>query len=285
MTTDQASEVESRRSGAIAHSAVQLDFPRRSKLSWALLDAWTVCWRNLLQVPRAPELLVFTTIQPVMFVLLFRYVFGGAISVPGGSYVNFLMAGIFVQTVAFGSITTGIGLADDLGKGIVDRFRSLPMARSAVLLGRTLSDLVRNTFTVIVMLIVGVAVGFRPDGTVFDYVLAFVLLLLFSFAFSWIAATVGLAVGSVEAAQSGGFIWLFPLTFASSAFVPVASMPGWLQTFAEHQPVTVTVNAIRAWTLGLPVGTAGWQALAWCLGILAVFMPLSVARYKRTTSR
>jgi ABC-2 type transport system permease protein/oleandomycin transport system permease protein len=285
MTTDQASEVESRRAGAIAHSAVQLDFPRRSNLSWALLDAWTVCWRNLLQVPRAPELLVFTTIQPVMFVLLFRYVFGGAISVPGGSYVNFLMAGIFVQTVAFGSITTGIGLADDLGKGIVDRFRSLPMARSAVLLGRTLSDLVRNTFTVIVMLIVGVAVGFRPDGTVFDYVLAFVLLLLFSFAFSWIAATVGLAVGSVEAAQSGGFIWLFPLTFASSAFVPVASMPGWLQTFAEHQPVTVTVNAIRAWTLGLPVGTAGWQALAWCLGILAVFMPLSVARYKRTTSR
>jgi ABC-2 type transport system permease protein/oleandomycin transport system permease protein len=287
MTTDQASVTESsaRRSGTVARSAVPLDFPHRSKLSWALLDAWTVCWRNLLQVPRAPELLVFTTIQPVMFVLLFRYVFGGAISVPGGSYVNFLMAGIFVQTVAFGSITTGIGLADDLGKGIVDRFRSLPMARSAVLLGRTLSDLVRNTFTVIVMLIVGIAVGFRPDGTALDYVLAFVLLLLFSFAFSWIAATVGLAVGSVEAAQSGGFIWLFPLTFASSAFVPVASMPGWLQTFAEHQPVTVTVNAIRAWTLGLPVGTAGWQALAWCLGILAVFMPMSVARYKRTASR
>ena len=287
MTTDQASVTESsaRRSGAVARSTVPLDFPHRSKLSWALLDAWTVCWRNLLQVPRAPELLVFTTIQPVMFVLLFRYVFGGAISVPGGSYVNFLMAGIFVQTVAFGSITTGIGLADDLGKGIVDRFRSLPMARSAVLLGRTLSDLVRNTFTVIVMLIVGIAVGFRPDGTAFDYVLAFVLLLLFSFAFSWIAATVGLAVGSVEAAQSGGFIWLFPLTFASSAFVPVASMPGWLQTFAEHQPVTVTVDAIRAWTLGTPIGTAGWQALAWCLGILAVFMPMSVARYKRTASR
>jgi ABC-2 type transport system permease protein/oleandomycin transport system permease protein len=287
MTTDQASAVESSapRSGAVARSAVQLDFPQRGKLTWALTDAWTVCWRNLLQVPRAPELLVFTTIQPVMFVLLFRYVFGGAISVPGGSYVNFLMAGIFVQTVAFGSITTGIGLADDLGKGIVDRFRSLPMARSAVLLGRTLSDLVRNTFTVIVMLIVGVAVGFRPDGTALDYVLAFVLLLLFSFAFSWIAATVGLAVGSVEAAQSGGFIWLFPLTFASSAFVPVDSMPGWLQAFAEHQPVTVTVDAIRAWTLGTPIGTAGWQALAWCLGILAVFMPLSVARYKRTASR
>jgi ABC-2 type transport system permease protein len=287
MTTDQASAAETTvaRSGPVARSAVQLDFPKRSRLSWALADAWTVCWRNLLQVPRAPELLVFTTIQPVMFVLLFRYVFGGAISVPGGSYVNFLMAGIFVQTVAFGSITTGIGLADDLGKGIVDRFRSLPMARSAVLLGRTLSDLVRNTFTVIVMLIVGVAVGFRPDGSALDYILAFVLLLLFSFAFSWIAATVGLAVGSVEAAQSGGFIWLFPLTFASSAFVPVDSMPGWLQAFAEHQPVTVTVNAIRAWTLGLPVGTAGWQALGWCLGILAVFMPLSVAKYKRTASR
>ena len=287
MTTDQASAVaaETRRSGAVARSTVPLDFPHRGRLSWALLDAWTVCWRNLLQVPRAPELLVFTTIQPVMFVLLFRYVFGGAIAVPGGSYVNFLMAGIFVQTVAFGSITTGIGLADDLGKGIVDRFRSLPMARSAVLLGRTLSDLVRNTFTVIVMLIVGIAVGFRPDGSAFDYLLAFVLLLLFSFAFSWIAATVGLAVGSVEAAQSGGFIWLFPLTFASSAFVPVASMPGWLQAFAEHQPVTVTVDAIRAWTLGTPIGTAGWQALGWCVGILAVFMPLSVARYKRTASR
>jgi ABC-2 type transport system permease protein/oleandomycin transport system permease protein len=287
MTTDQASAVSTAdgTSGPVARSAVALDFPKRSKLYWALADAWTVCWRNLLQVPRAPELLVFTTIQPVMFVLLFRYVFGGAISVPGGSYVNFLMAGIFVQTVAFGSITTGIGLADDLGKGIVDRFRSLPMARSAVLLGRTLSDLVRNTFTVIVMLIVGVAVGFRPDGSVFEYILAFLLLLLFSFAFSWIAATVGLAVGSVEAAQSGGFIWLFPLTFASSAFVPVDSMPGWLQAFAEHQPVTVTVDAIRAWTLGTPVGTAGWQALGWCLGILAIFMPLSVAKYKRTASK
>jgi ABC-2 type transport system permease protein/oleandomycin transport system permease protein len=287
MTTDQASAVSTAdgTSGPVARSAVALDFPKHSKFYWALADAWTVCWRNLLQVPRAPELLVFTTIQPVMFVLLFRYVFGGAISVPGGSYVNFLMAGIFVQTVAFGSITTGIGLADDLGKGIVDRFRSLPMARSGVLLGRTLSDLVRNTFTVIVMLIVGVAVGFRPDGSAFEYILAFLLLLLFSFAFSWIAATVGLAVGSVEAAQSGGFIWLFPLTFASSAFVPVDSMPGWLQAFAEHQPVTVTVDAIRAWTLGTPIGTAGWQALGWCLGILAVFMPLSVAKYKRTASK
>jgi ABC-2 type transport system permease protein/oleandomycin transport system permease protein len=287
MSTDQASAVtaQARPPGTVARSAVHLDFPHRSRLSWALLDAWTVCWRNLLQVPRAPELLVFTTIQPVMFVLLFRYVFGGAISVPGGSYVNFLMAGIFVQTVAFGSITTGIGLADDLGKGIVDRFRSLPMARSAVLLGRTLSDLVRNSFTVVVMLIVGIAVGFRPDGTVPDYILAFLLLLLFSFAFSWIAATVGLAVGSVEAAQSGGFIWLFPLTFASSAFVPVDSMPSWLQAFAEHQPVTVTVDAIRAWTLGTPIGTAGWQAFAWCVGILAVFMPMSVRRYKHTASR
>jgi ABC-2 type transport system permease protein len=287
MTTDQASAVETAdgRSGPVARSTVPLDFPKRSKLFWALADAWTVCWRNLLQVPRAPELLVFTTIQPVMFVLLFRYVFGGAISVPGGSYVNFLMAGIFVQTVAFGSITTGIGLADDLGKGIVDRFRSLPMARSAVLLGRTLSDLVRNTFTVFVMLVVGIAVGFRPHGSAGNYILAILLLLLFSFAFSWIAATVGLAVGSVEAAQSGGFIWLFPLTFASSAFVTVTSMPGWLQAFAKHQPVTVTVDAIRGWTLGTPIGTAGWQALGWCLGILAVFMPLSVARYKRTASR
>src|ERR671915_139523 len=201
--------------------------PRRhSKLYWALADGWVLAKRNLVQIPRIPELLVFATIQPVMFVLLFRYVFGGAIDVGGTSYVNFLMAGIFVQTVAFGSMTTGIGLAEDLQKGLVDRFRSLPMARSAVLTGRTIADLVRNLFVVFVMLIVGILVGFRPEAEVTGWVAAIGLLLLLSFAFSWIGATIGLMVRSVEAVQSAGFIWLFPLTFASSAFVRTEDMPG-----------------------------------------------------------
>src|ERR671915_2539090 len=200
--------------------------PRRSRVYWALADGLVLARRNLVQIPRIPELLVFATIQPVMFVLLFRYVFGGAIDVGGTSYVNFLMAGIFVQTVAFGAVTTGIGLAEDLQKGLVDRFRSLPMARSAVLTGRTIADLVRNMFVVAVMLAVGLLVGFRPEAEVTGWVAAIGLLLLLSFAFSWIGATIGLMVRSVEAVQSAGFIWLFPLTFASSAFVRTEDMPG-----------------------------------------------------------
>ncbi len=220
-----------------------------------------------------------------MFVLLFRYVFGGAIDVGGTSYVNFLMAGIFVQTVAFGSMTTGIGLAEDLQKGLVDRFRSLPMARSAVLTGRTIADLVRNMFVVAVMLAVGLLVGFRPDAGVTGWVAAIGLLLLLSFAFSWIGATIGLMVRSVEAVQSAGFIWLFPLTFASSAFVRTEDMPGWLQTFADHQPMTQVIDAVRGLLLDQSVGSHGWQALAWCMGILLVFVPLSVSLYRRTTAR
>jgi len=258
---------------------------RRGRLQWALADAWVLARRNLLHIPRVPELLVFSTIQPIMFVLLFRYVFGGAIRGTGTSYVNFLMAGIFVQTVAFGSVITGIGLAEDLQRGIVDRFRSLPMSHSAVLTGRTIADLVRNMFTVAVMLAVGLLVGFRPHGSVLGWIGAVGILLLISFSFSWIAAVVGLSVRSVEAAQSAGFIWLFPLTFASSAFVPTSTMPGWLQAFADHQPITLAVNAERALLLGLPVGSNGWQAVAWCAGILAVFVPLAVSLYRRVAAR
>src|SRR5205823_14271849 len=163
--------------------------------------------------------------------------FGGAIQVPGGQFVNFLMPGIFVQTVAFGAVTTGVGLAQDMQRGLIDRFRSLPMSSSAVLTGRTVADLVRNLFTVVIMLIVGFLVGFRPGGTIFEFLLGILVLMGISFAFSWISAFVGLMVRSVEAAQSGGFIWMFPLTFASSAFVPVKTMPSWLQPFAEHNPV------------------------------------------------
>jgi ABC transporter DrrB family efflux protein len=260
--------------------------PRRhSKLYWALADGWVLAKRNLVQIPRIPELLVFATIQPVMFVLLFRYVFGGAIDVGGESYVNFLMAGIFVQTVAFGAVSTGIGLSEDLQKGLVDRFRSLPMARSAVLTGRTIADLVRNFFVVLVMLLVGILVGFRPDAGVAGWAGSIGLLLLFSFSFSWIGATIALLLRSTEAVQSAGFIWLFPLTFASSAFVPTEGMPGWLQTFANHQPITQVIDAVRAFLLDQPVGSHGWQALAWCLAILAVAIPVSVTLYRRVETR
>jgi ABC transporter DrrB family efflux protein len=257
----------------------------RPSLYWTFADALVLAKRHLIQIPRIPEELIFATIQPIMFVLLFRYVFGGAIAVSGTSYVNYLMAGIFAQTVIFGATSTGIGLATDLQRGLVDRFRSLPMAKSAVLTGRTISDLVRNTFVVFVMWMVGLLVGFRPDGNILSWVAAVGLLLLTSFAFSWISATIGLLVRTVEAAQSAGFIWLFPLTFASSAFVPTQSMPSWLQTFANHQPVTLIVNAVRGLLLNQPNASTIWQAIAWCVGILVVFIPLAVWAYGRRTAR
>lgn len=266
-------------------SATQFKPQRRSGLYWALADAWVLAKRRLTQIPRIPDELVFATIQPVMFVVLFRYVFGGAIRGAGPNYANFLMAGIFVQTVIFGATTTGVGLAQDLEKGLVDRFRSLPMAKSAVLSGRTIADLVRNLFVVLVMLVVGLIVGFRPSGSPLAWVAGFGLILLVSFAFSWVSATIGLIVHSVEAAQSAGFVWLFPLTFASSAFAPVDTMPDWLQTFANHQPVTIFVNAVRALLLGQPVGAEAWQSVVWCLAILAVFIPLSVWLYGRRVGR
>ncbi len=247
----------------------------------ALRDSGIIVWRQLVQLPRIPEVLIFALIQPVMFVLLFRYVFGGAIETPGESYVNYLMPGIFAQTVAFGAVASGIGLAEDLRRGIIDRFRSLPMARSAVLVGRTVSDLVRNAVVVGVMYGVGLLVGFRPEGSIWAQAVAFALLLLTSFAFSWIGVVIALSMKTVEAVQSAGFIWLFPLTFASSAFVPTDSMPPWLQAFAEHQPFTIVVNAVRALFLGQPVGNLIWLTLAWMIGILAVMIPLATRRYRR----
>ncbi len=247
----------------------------------ALRDSGIILWRQLIQLPRIPEVLIFALIQPVMFVLLFRYVFGGAIATPGESYVNYLMPGIFAQTVAFGAVASGIGLAEDLRRGIIDRFRSLPMARSAVIVGRTVSDLVRNFAVVMVMYVVGILVGFRPEGSVGAQVLAFLLLLLTSFAFSWIGVVIALSMKTVEAVQSAGFIWLFPLTFASSAFVPTDTMPGWLQAFADNQPFTIVVNAVRALFLDLPVGNYVWLTLAWMIGITAVMVPLATRQYRR----
>ena len=256
----------------------------RSRTYWALSDAWVVTKYNLIAVPRVPELLVFLTIQPILFVVLFRYVFGGAIDTPGLSYVNFLIPGIIVQTVAFGGITTGIGLAEDLQKGVIDRLRSLPMARFALLAGRTIADIARNMFSIVLMVVVGIIVGFSfQDTDVAKVIGGVLLLLLFGFAFSWIAALIGLSVPNAEVAQSAGFIWLFPLTFASSAFVPVDSMPDWLQAFADVNPVTVTVNAVRELWLGMPSGNDILWSVLWSLGLIAIFAPLATLRYRRTS--
>jgi ABC-2 type transport system permease protein/oleandomycin transport system permease protein len=254
---------------------------RAAALRWAVADAVTITGRNLTTLRRLPQLLVFSTIQPVLFVLMFRYVFGGAISVPGVDYVNYLMPGIFAQTVVFGALTTGVGLAEDLNKGLIERFRSLPMARSAVLAGRTLADLVRNVFVVILMLIVGFLVGFRPSATVLAFVAGIGVLVLFAFSLSWLFAIIGLSVSNAETAQAASFPILAPLVFASTAFVPLHSMPGWLQAWAGNQPVSKAVDATRALMIGGPTRDSLLASLAWSIGIVAVFAPLAVRKYRR----
>jgi ABC transporter DrrB family efflux protein len=245
-------------------------------------DALAIAGRNLIAYRRVPQLLVFSTIQPVIFVLLFRYVFGGAVrSLPGVPYVDYLIPGIFVQTTVFGAIGTAIGLATDLKSGLLERFRSLPMARSAVLAGRTLADLSRNVFVTALMALVGFAVGFRVHTGALAFLFAMALVLLFGYALSWVFATVGLAVGDPETAQAAAFPVMAPLVFASSAFVPVSSMPGWLQPFANHQPVSVTASAVRALVIGGPTTSYVLQSLAWCAGIFLVFAPIAVRRYRR----
>ena len=253
----------------------------RPALVRAVRDALAITWRNLIGYRRVPQLLVFSTIQPVIFVLLFRYVFGGAIDTGRVPYVDFLMPGVFVQTVVFGSLATAIGLAADMKSGLLERFRSLPMARSAVLAGRTLADLTRNVFVVILMVAVGFLVGFRIHTNALALIGGILLLLFFGYAMSWIFATVGLALGDPETAQAAAFPVLAPLVFASTVFVPLESMPGWLQVWAEHQPVSVTASAVRALVLGGPTASLVWQSLAWCVGLLAVFAPLAVRRYRR----
>ncbi|MHB8319827.1 MAG: ABC transporter permease [Acidimicrobiales bacterium] len=254
------------------------------RIRWMLSDVVTVTWRNLLGFLRIPEALFFSTLQPVMFVLLFRYVFGGAIHVEGTAYVNYLMPGIFVQTVCFGAVATSIGLAEDLQKGLIERFRALPMARIAVLGGRTSADLVRNVFVVAIMTGVGYLVGFRIGTNAALFLVGALLLLVFAYSLSWGFSVVGLSAPNSETAQVMSFPLLFPLTFASSAFVPVSSMPGWLQAFAAHQPVSLVVDAARSLMLGgaYHSTSAELQALAWCVGLLAVLVPLGVWRYRRT---
>jgi ABC transporter DrrB family efflux protein len=245
-------------------------------------DCRAMAGRQLRKTLRRPTYVVYLFVQPIMFVLLFRYVFGGAIDTGGVSYVDFLMPGIIVQTSIFGALTTGLGLTEDMKAGVVDRFRSLPIARSAVLVGRTAADLATNTCALLVMLAVGIIVGFRPSQPFYDIVLALLLVLAFAYVFSWISAFVGLSVKDPESAQSVGFIWVFPLTFASSAFVPTDSMPQVLQWFAKINPVTLTVDAARALMIG--DGDALKPALgtlAWLVGLLVIFVPLSVRAFRR----
>jgi ABC-2 type transport system permease protein/oleandomycin transport system permease protein len=220
-------------------------------------------------------------IQPIMFVILFRYVFGGIIQVPGVSYVNYLIPGILVQTVIFGSVGTTVGLAEDLQKGLIERFRALPMARLAVLAGRTVSDLFRNILILIIITGVGFLVAFRPHGGVIPYLQACLLMLFFAYCLSWGFAFVGLAAPNAEAAQAMIFPVIFPLTFASAIFVPVFSMPGWLRPFANNQPISQTAIAVRGLMLGKPHGQSTWIALAWALGAIIVLAPLAVNKYRK----
>ena len=265
-----------------------------SSLTEALSDSAIITKRNLIKVKRVPDLLVFATVSPIMFVLLFRYVFGGAIRVPGGvSYAEFLIPGIFAQTVVFGSTITGYSLAQDLQQGLIDRFRSLPMSRSAVLVGRTVADAASNLISIAVMALTGVIVGWRIHTSVLQALGGFLLLVLFAYSISWLMALVGLLVRTPEVVNNASFIVIFPLTFISNAFVPLQSLPSVLQTFAEYNPVSTVVQAARelfgntsgpppdAW----PMQHAALYTVLWAAVFLAVFVPLSVRTYQRTATR
>jgi ABC-2 type transport system permease protein/oleandomycin transport system permease protein len=256
-----------------------------TSLAYTVSDTIVIAKRNLLRVPRQPDLLLAYTIQPVIFIVLFVYVFGGAINTPGFDYVDFLMPGIITQSIAFGGFVTAIGLNEDLRKGLIDRFRSLPMARSAVLAGRTLSDIALNAFSLFVMVAIGYVVGFNFDSPIYEIVVGIVLLLLFGYAFSWLFALMGMVASSPESAQSVGFLVIFPLTFASSAFVPPDTMPSWLEAFADVNPITIVVNAIRALWLDAPAEDYVWQAFAWSIGLIVIFAPLAVRAYRRAAVR
>lgn len=266
-------------------------------LSAAVRHTAVITRRNTLRVIRLPQLLLFSTVQPVMFLLLFNFVFGGAIAIvgPGGTvpagsnYINWLIPGILVQASVFGATATALGLTEDLGAGVIDRFRSLPMARSAVLTGRTLADLVRNAFVTTLMLVVGFIMGWRFEQGFPKMMLGVAIALLFGYSFSWVMAAIGLTAKTPETAQSAGFLPIFPLVFASSVFVPTTTMPDWLRVFADNQPVSIVANAVRSLMipeqaltpLGFDQGTLIWQSLAWIAGIVVVFGPLAVRQYKK----
>lgn len=256
---------------------------RPMPLMRAFVDTGSIAWRNLIDLYRVPRFLVFTMVQPIIFVVLFRYVFGGAIrGIPGLPYVDYLMPGIFVQTVVFGSITTGISMATDVKSGMLERFRALPMSRIAVLSGRTVSDIARTAVALVLLTAVGFAVGFRVQTNGFSFVLSLLLVLLFAYSLLWLQTLVGLALKDPETAQAASFPIIAPLVFASSAFVPVATMPSWLQGFATYQPVSATVSAARALAVGGPTLSYVLQSIAWSVGIILICAPLAVWQYRRS---
>lgn len=257
---------------------------KRSKLYWAFSDFSVLTKRSMVYIVRNMDQALSTVFMPIMFLLLFRYVFGGAIDTPGVSYVNFLFAGIIVQSAAFGATYTAIGVTTDIRRGIIDRFKSLPMISSAVLVGHTITDLVRNTISSIIMVLVGLLVGFRPTADVWDWLAALGILMLFTFAFSWLSAIMGLMSKTIEGVQWITFVLVFPITFISSAFVPTAGMPSYLRAFAENQPVTHVIEAIRSLTVGTPMDNHGWLAVIWSLGILVVSYVVAVYMFKRKTT-
>ncbi len=264
-------------------STPTLTVASHTSIGYAVRDVLTLSRRNLLALFRIPTAVVFAMIQPVMFVLLFRYVFGGALgsSVPGGQYVNFLIPGILVQTTIFGAVGTAIGLAEDLQRGLIERFKALPMARMAVLGGRTLADTLRNVMVLIIITGVGFLVGFRPHGGVLRYLAACLVMLLFAYCLSWGFAFVGLAAPNSETAQAMTFPLIFPLTFASTIFIPLAYLPHWLQGFANNQPVSQAADAVRALMSGTPAGDSVWVSLLWSVGLIAVLAPLAVNQFRK----
>lgn len=258
---------------------------QHSKIYWALSDTWVLIARSLKHLFKNPDQLLGLTIQPIMFMLLFRYVFGGAIDTGGVSYVNFLVAGILVQTAAFGALTTSLSVATDLKRGIVDRFKTLPMVSSAVITGHVVADLFRNLLSAIVMIVAALFVGFRPTASVTEWLAIVGVLLLFTFAFSWIAAIMGLLAKTVESVQWMGFFLVFPLTFASAAFVPTESMPKFLRIFAENQPVTHVIEAIRAFMVGTPIGNHATAAIIWCVAIIVIAIPIAAILFRRHVAK
>lgn len=254
---------------------------KRPALYWVFSDSWLMAKRSIMHIVRSLDQLLSVAIFPIMFLILNRYVFGGAIDTGDLTYVNYMVAGILIQMLAFGANYTTINLAVDLQQGIVDRFRSLPMATSALLIGHVTADLFRNMVSAVIVFLVSLLVGFRPNATLNEWLLVILLAILFTMAISWLSAILGLFVKSIEAAQWVGFVVIFPLTFASSAFVPTETMPTVLRVFAENQPLTHVINAIRAWLVGAPLGDSGWLAFAWCIGIILVAMPLSVWIFSR----
>jgi ABC-2 type transport system permease protein len=257
----------------------------RSSLLWLLSDIWIMTKRSITHIIRSLDQVMSLVLFPIMFMLLNRYVFGGAIDTGEISYANYLFAGIFIQTLAFGANYTTINLAVDLKEGIVDRFRSLPMSSSALIVGHIIADLVRNVISGVIIVLMGFVVGFRPDASLREWFLVAGLAVLFTLAISWMSAILGLMVKSLEAAQWVGFILIFPLTFVSSAFVPTNTMPSALRAFAENQPLTQVINAVRSWLVGTPMNNADWRAVLWCVGLIAVSVPLTGWLFRRRSSR